>query len=62
MHSLDHPVKIDEGLEGKAVKTTEVPDSKCVEQLDPQSIPAGLLVTMPSPVPSFRIIRVPSML
>ncbi|HET9252662.1 MAG TPA: hypothetical protein VFP58_11155 [Candidatus Eisenbacteria bacterium] len=43
---------------GVAVKVTTVPDGKDLEQVEPQSIPAGLLVTVPVPVPDLFTVRV----
>lgn len=40
-----------EPLAGVAVSATTVPLGKAAEQTAPQSIPAGLLVTFPAPVP-----------
>jgi len=39
-------------------RVTEVPLSKDAEQVPPQSIPAGLLVTVPLPVPALVTVRV----
>jgi hypothetical protein len=36
-----------------AISVTVVPSSKDAEQVEPQSIPAGLLVIVPAPVPDF---------
>src|SRR6266511_1974950 len=41
-----------------AVRMTEVPSAKACEQVLPQSIPAGLLVTMPAPLPAFATVSV----
>ena len=46
----DQPAKV-EPAAGVAVKMTEVPLLKAAEQVLPQFMPAGLLVTNPSPVP-----------
>ena len=46
----DQPAN-DEPADGVAVKVTDVPCEKRCEQVDPQSIPAGELVTEPDPVP-----------
>ncbi len=43
-------MKVDPAL-AAAVKTTEVPLVKVAEQVAPQLIPAGLLVTVPVPLP-----------
>jgi hypothetical protein len=45
------PVKV-EPAAGVAVKVTAVPIVKGVEQVAPQEIPAGELVTVPVPVPA----------
>ena len=37
---------------GVAVKVTVAPDANLAEQVDPQLIPEGLLVTVPVPVPA----------
>ena len=41
----------DEPLAAAAVSVTEVPEPKLAEQVEPQLIPAGLLETVPLPVP-----------
>jgi hypothetical protein len=46
----DHPVKVDPD-DGAAVNVTLVPSIKDALQVEPQSIPAGVLVTVPVPVP-----------
>jgi hypothetical protein len=46
----DHPAKVVPAA-GAAVNTTCVPLGKSAEQVPGQSIPAGLLVTVPVPVP-----------
>ena len=43
---------------GVAVRATESPAAKEVLQVAPQLIPAGLLVTVPLPVPAFEIVNV----
>jgi hypothetical protein len=45
------PVKMDPTL-GVAVRVTTVPFTKLAAQVAPQSIPAGLLVTVPVPAPA----------
>ena len=45
-----HPLKV-EPSDGEAVKVTVVLASKEAEQVEPQVIPAGLLVTVPLPAP-----------
>jgi hypothetical protein len=49
-HAPDQSVKIDPD-EGVAVNVTVLPCSYVSAQVEPQSIPDGLLVTIPSPVP-----------
>ena len=44
--------------EGVAVRVTEVPLLKLAEQVLPHEIPAGLLLTVPLPVPTFATDRV----
>src|SRR5207245_6842887 len=46
-----HPVKA-EPLAGLAVRVTTVPLAKLAVHVAPQVIPAGLLVTVPAPVPA----------
>src|SRR5262249_59685319 len=45
-----------------AASETLVPCPNCAEQVEPQSIPPGLLVTVPDPVPAFETdsVRCPS--
>jgi hypothetical protein len=43
---------------GAAVKVTVVPCANWAEQLLPQSIPAGELVTVPEPVPALVTVSV----
>ena len=50
MQAPDQPEKV-ELASGVAVKVTEVPWLNDAEQAVPQLIPAGLLVTVPAPVP-----------
>ena len=51
----DQPLKVDPEA-GVAVSTTAVPLLNVAEQVEPQLIPAGLLVTVPVPVPeSFTV-------
>ena len=45
-----HPVKVDPS-EGVAVNTTVVPLAKLTEHVAPQLIPAGVLLTVPVPLP-----------
>src|SRR6476661_10348972 len=51
------PVK-SELASGLAVRVTTVPKAKSFVQVDPQSIPAGLEVTEPEPLPSVETSRV----
>jgi hypothetical protein len=51
------PPKVKPGSDA-AVKVTEVPLSKDAEQVLPQLIPAGLLVTVPLPAPALVTVRV----
>ncbi len=44
------PANADPGL-GVAVRVTEVPESNAAEQVRPQLMPAGALVTVPLPAP-----------
>ena len=48
------PVKVEPGS-GAASKVTGVPTGKGTEQVAPQSIPAGKLVTVPVPAPALVI-------
>ena len=52
-----HPPNVDPAA-GVAVNVTEVPLGKVRLQVAPQSIPAGLLVTVPSPTPFLFTVRV----
>jgi hypothetical protein len=47
-----HPENTDPGF-GKAVSVTLLPSGKAFEHMMPQSIPNGLLITLPAPVPFF---------
>jgi hypothetical protein len=51
VHRPDHPAKV-APASGAAVNTTAVPLGKPAVQLPGQSIPAGVLVTVPAPVPA----------
>jgi len=51
VHAPDHPAKV-EPLFGAAVSVTMVPLVKLALHVAPQSIPAGLLITVPAPVPA----------
>ena len=53
----DQPAKV-EPEEGVAVRVTEVPLLKVAAQVEPQLIPAGVLVTVPVPVPAGVTVRV----
>jgi hypothetical protein len=53
----DQPANEDPG-EGDAVSVTVVPLTYCSVQSVPQDIPAGLLVTVPDPVPALDMVRV----
>src|SRR5438046_1785759 len=50
------PVKV-EPAAGAAVSVTAVPLVKLAEQVTPQVIPAGVLVTVPMPVPALETVR-----
>src|SRR5207302_352776 len=52
LHAPVHPVKV-EPVVGVAVSVTCVPLLKLALHVVPQLIPAGLLVTVPLPVPAF---------
>ena len=56
-HAPDHPSNVEPG-DGDAERVTTVPAPYCVEQVVPQSIPAGLLTTIPSPSPAFVTVSV----
>jgi len=47
----DQPANDEPGA-GVAVKVTSIPLAKSCEQVEPQSIPAGELVTVPDPLPT----------
>jgi len=47
-----------EPVAGVAVRATGVPSVKDEEHVFPQSIPAGLLLTLPLPAPLFPTLRV----
>ena len=51
-----HPVKVEPAV-GAAVRFTTVPLAKLPEQLGPQVIPAGALLTVPLPAPIFTTAR-----
>ena len=46
-----HPANVDPEL-GAALSVTAVPLANVAPQVDPQLIPAGVLVTLPVPVPA----------
>jgi len=52
-----HPVKV-EPAAAAAVSVTEVPLANDAEQVAPQEMPAGLLVTVPLPAPAFDTVKV----
>src|SRR5437764_8448591 len=51
------PVKV-EPAAAVAVSVTDVPEANAAEQVAPQSIPAGELVTVPEPVPALVTVSV----
>lgn len=55
-HAPDQPVKV-EPEEAAAVRVTEVPEVKDVEQAEPQLMPEGLLETVPEPEPDFEMTK-----
>lgn len=59
---LSHPVQLVKPLPLSAVgvRTTDCPSAKLAEQVAPQVIPAGLLLTLPVPVPFFEMVKVPN--
>lgn len=57
VHAPLHPVKV-EPTSGVAVRVTVVPWGKVAEHVAPQSMPAGLLVTVPEPVPVLPTVTV----
>lgn len=57
-HAPDHPAKLESDA-GAAVSLTVVPALNTVEQVWPQSMPAGLLITVPLPGPAKDIEIIP---
>ena len=51
------PVKV-EPAAGAAVKVRAVPPANVAEHVAPQEMPAGLLVTVPDPVPDLLMVSV----
>jgi hypothetical protein len=51
LHTPDHPANVEPDL-GVAFSVNEVPLEKLATQVVPQSIPEGLLVIVPDPVPT----------
>ncbi len=54
--SPDQPAKV-ESADGVAVKVTEVPELNEWEQAEPQLIPEGSEVTVPTPAPESATVR-----
>jgi hypothetical protein len=52
VHGPDHPAKVVPGS-GAGVKITSVPGGKLAVQRSGQSIPAGVLITLPAVPPAF---------
>jgi len=52
LHAPDQPVNVERDA-GVAMRVTEVPALNFAEQVWPQLIPAGLLITAPWPAPAF---------
>ena len=50
LHAPDQPAKV-EPAPGAELSVTVVPLAKLAPQVDPQLMPAGLLVTVPAPEP-----------
>jgi len=51
LHPPDHPANVEPAF-GVAVSATAVPLAKLALHVDPQLMPAGLLVIVPPPVPA----------
>jgi hypothetical protein len=51
LHAPDQPANVDPAF-GAAVSVIAVPAAKLALHVDPQLMPAGLLVTVPAPVPA----------
>jgi hypothetical protein len=52
-----HPLKVEDPV-AAAVRVTAVLYGKAYEQVEPQAIPVGLLVTVPLPVPALLTVKV----
>ena len=57
VHAPVHPTKL-EPVAGVGVSVTVVPSLKSLEQVAPQSMPAGLLLAVPTPVPALLMLKV----
>jgi len=55
-HAPDQPANFERDF-GDAVSVTTVPGTKACLQVAPHEIPAGLLVTVPLPVPALATVR-----
>ena len=56
LHAPDQPAKVEPEL-GAALSDTAVPLAKLALHVDPQLMPAGLLVTVPAPAPEFATVN-----
>ena len=56
LQAPDQPVKTEPSA-GVAIRLTLVASSKFMEQVVPQSMPAGSLITVPEPVPDLLTLR-----